>query len=54
MGWNWKLTEDRTLQIYNNKDLYWEIDDCKVKNDKELEDLAKQAIQDFSFLLADI
>lgn len=54
MSWNWKLTEDGTLQIFNDRALYWEIDNCKVKNDKELEDMARQAIQDFSYLLADI
>ena len=28
MNWNWKLTEDGTLQIYNGNALYWEIDGC--------------------------
>ena len=25
MNWNWKLTEDGTLQIYNGNALYWNI-----------------------------
>lgn len=28
MNWNWNLTQDVTLQIFNGTSLYWEVDCC--------------------------
>lgn len=54
MSWNWKLLNDGTLQIYNDKALYWEVVNCKAKNQKEIDNFAMEAIKDLSDLLADI
>ena len=33
--WNWKISKDKTLQIYYKESLCWEIDDfCYITNEK--------------------
>lgn len=44
MDWNWYLSEDATLRIYNKNDLYWEIDGCYNLTNKEINILALEYI----------
>ena len=36
MVWHWRFTDDYTLQIFHNKDLFWEIDnDCYLMPEQQ-------------------
>ncbi len=53
MNWNWKLLKDGTLQIFNGKSLYWEVDGCNNFTAEEQKKVAQEFIADYKTWIAE-
>lgn len=47
MNWNWNLTQDGTLQIFNGKALYWEVDCCYNYTAEQQKTVAEEFISNY-------